>query len=525
VILRARLTNLGAERVMRSEARPLSVVFFFLFSVPALPLILTSPACCPIHSVLTSHSLIMPRPTKKAQLLKSMRAKRRQKARKQELLRYLLSCSRCSVQSANNCQSFAPLEEHDHLFSESDEDSDLEDDASDSDLEDDASAPSPSAPSRNPQSSPEASRNPPSSSGAQQGPPGASRDQQGPPGASRNPQSSPGASHDQQGPGASRDQQSSTQAATLDLSSLKWKEGAGKSLLNRGVSQGGKSRSTQKRNRKNAQALQKAASESCSIVKLWQRQRLLGISLKSPEVEVEAEEDRELDIPDRQPDLLVVEDCASGVLDPKEEEELVKQTQIEDIKDASQAIDRLLRLKTEQKKVYGRELVLHSAWRRRHLMVQSFLWLEAIRGKVGGRRRERALQVARSYNRGMHTARKIVQWANSWIKDRSIPEGSAGKHRHTFSWLDDEGVLIAAREFAHNAGEREFTASESPSRSVSVLTDLCLELNSYKLAAHIGAYLAKNRYFRWPDAEGESEEEERARSQEEIARMSRRTKD
>jgi hypothetical protein len=78
-----------------------------------------------------------------------------------------------------------------------------------------------------------------------------------------------------------------------------------------------------------------------------------------------AEEDRELDIPDRQPDLLVVEDCASRVLDPKEEE-LTKQTQIQDIKDASQAIDRLLRLKTEQKKVYGREFVLYSAWRRRH---------------------------------------------------------------------------------------------------------------------------------------------------------------
>jgi hypothetical protein len=101
-----------------------------------------------------------------------------------------------------------------------------------------------------------------------------------------------------------------------------------------------------------------------------------------------------------QPDLLVVEDCASGVLDPKEEEELAKQTQIQDVKDASQAIDRLLRLKTEQKKVYGRKFGVHSAWRRRHLMVQSFLWLEAIREKVGGRRRERALQVARSYNRG-----------------------------------------------------------------------------------------------------------------------------
>jgi hypothetical protein len=38
------------------------------------------------------------------------------------------------------------------------------------------------------------------------------------------------------------------------------------------------------------------------------------------------------------------------------------------------------------------------------------------------------------------------------------------------------------------------------------------------LAAHIGAYLAENRYFRRPEAERESEEQERARSGEDVAR-------
>ncbi|KAA8892550.1 hypothetical protein FN846DRAFT_915304 [Sphaerosporella brunnea] len=100
--------------------------------------------------------------------------------------------------------------------------------------------------------------------------------------------------------------------------------------------------------------------------------------------------------------------------------------------------------------------------------------------------------MSRDHTRDTYTARKIVQWSNSWIEDRSIPEGSAGKHRHTFSWLDDEGVLITARDIARHAGE---------------------QLNSYKLAEHIGAYLAKNRYFRRPDVKGESNEEELARTQ------------
>ncbi|KAA8892704.1 hypothetical protein FN846DRAFT_896625 [Sphaerosporella brunnea] len=330
--------------------------FPFFFSVPAL--LLTLPACCPIHSVLTLHSLIMPRPSKKAKLLKAMRAKRRQNAQKQKLLRYLLSCSRCK--------------EHDYLLSESDEDSDLEDDATIPSRNQQSISCS-AGPSRNLQSSSRALRNEQSISRSDE----PSRNQQG---ISRS-------------AGPLRNQQSSPPAATLDLSSLKWNEGADKSLFNCGVSQGGKSRNTQKRNRKNVQALQKAASESCSIVKLWQRQRLLGISFKS--LQVKAEEDRQLEAKeDSQPNLLVVENCASGVLDPRGEKELAMQTQIQDIKDASQAIDRLLWLKTEQKKVYGQELGVYSAWRCRHLMVQSFLWLEAIQEKVGGRRRERAVQIA-----------------------------------------------------------------------------------------------------------------------------------
>jgi hypothetical protein len=67
--------------------------------------------------------------------------------------------------------------------------------------------------------------------------------------------------------------------------------------------------------------------------------------------------------------------------------------------------------------------------------------------------------VARSCGKGGHTVRKIVQWEKSWIKDRTIPESKAGKHKHNISWMDDEGLLSAVQEFIKSQGESQL---ESP---------------------------------------------------------------
>jgi hypothetical protein len=238
---------------------------------------------------------------------------------------------------------------------------------------------------------------------------------------------------------------------------LKWKLGAEKLLSNAGINQGGTSRSTQKRKRAHSQALQKAAAQSYSLAKMFQRQRLLGISMKSQtDDSTPSQGEHEEDFPEAQPPELALHECISDVLDPEEEREKDKQAYQEKVELASQDLQRLLDLKTLQKKKNNAELGIRSSFRKRHQMVLSFLWLERKKQTVGGKRRERALQVARSFNRGITTARKIVQWTNSWIEQRVIPESYAGKHLHAFSWLEDEGVAIAAREFARKEGESKY---------------------------------------------------------------------
>jgi hypothetical protein len=261
---------------------------------------------------------------------------------------------------------------------------------------------------------------------------------------------------------------------------LKWKVGAEKLLSNAGINQGGTSRSTQKRKKAHSQDLQKAAAQSYSLAKLFQRQRLLGISMKSQtddSTPSQGEREELEDFPEGQPPELALHECISDVLDPEEEREKDKQAYQEKVKLASQDLQRLLDLITLQKKKYNAELGIYSSFRKRHQMVQSFLWLEQKKQKVGGKRRERALQVARSYNRGTGTARKIVQWTNSWIERRVIPEGRAGKNLHTFSWLEDEGVAIAAREFARKEGERKYIDCTS---LICVSANVCVQRIRFK---------------------------------------------
>jgi hypothetical protein len=110
---------------------------------------------------------------------------------------------------------------------------------------------------------------------------------------------------------------------------LKWKVGAETLLSNPGIDQGGTSPSTQKRKRAHSQPLQKAAAQSYSLAKIFQRQRLLGISMKSQADDITPEPvsqgERELDLaedfPEGQPPELALHECISDVLDPEEERE------------------------------------------------------------------------------------------------------------------------------------------------------------------------------------------------------------
>ena len=100
-------------------------------------------------------------------------------------------------------------------------------------------------------------------------------------------------------------------------------------------------------------------------------------------------------------------------------------------------LNKLLRLKTEQKKKYGCLLQTKPNHYCRHLLVQAFFSMQACKLEKpklfqGKSRRDLAIMAAHSHNARGGTARQIVRWERSWVENRVIPETQAGKNKHTF---------------------------------------------------------------------------------------------
>jgi hypothetical protein len=91
----------------------------------------------------------------------------------------------------------------------------------------------------------------------------------------------------------------------------------------------------------------------------------------------------------------------------------------------------------------------------RHQAVLRFLYCQKTRQKTDTRQ-SMALQVARCFNRGRWFAERLVSWELSWKKDRTIPTGKQGCFQKVKSWLTDEGVELAVREYLSGAGESKW---------------------------------------------------------------------
>jgi hypothetical protein len=89
-----------------------------------------------------------------------------------------------------------------------------------------------------------------------------------------------------------------------------------------------------------------------------------------------------------------------------------------------------------------------------HQAVLAFLKLQRCR-QSSETREDLSLQVARCFGRGRYFARKIVTWERTWIKERVIAEGRKGCYTKTRSWLDDEGVQLAVREWLAGTKDSE----------------------------------------------------------------------
>jgi hypothetical protein len=225
--------------------------------------------------------------------------------------------------------------------------------------------------------------------------------------------------------GAGEDGETDKTDSNCPQSVIKWSDGAGKNL--RSLYKTG-SISTRTRERKRQRELDQEASKTLSIVSFFKRQRDLGISMKNNE-----------------PSSITTPLSAVGRGEARGN--MACHLALEDL-------ERLLKLKTEQVKKYGHVLFPQGDFYRRHLMVRSFLWMQEQKDKLPKKdRRGIAEMVAASFNRRSWTGRKIVRWERHWMKNRTIPESKAGKHRACLSWLEDEGVLCAVRDFAKTQGE------------------------------------------------------------------------
>jgi len=91
----------------------------------------------------------------------------------------------------------------------------------------------------------------------------------------------------------------------------------------------------------------------------------------------------------------------------------------------------------------------------RHIAVLQFMNYQE-RIQESGHRESRvtmALNVSRCFNRGIWFAKKLVTWERNWIDERCIPDGKQGCFSKTKSWFNDEGVMLAARDYLSGAGE------------------------------------------------------------------------
>jgi hypothetical protein len=88
----------------------------------------------------------------------------------------------------------------------------------------------------------------------------------------------------------------------------------------------------------------------------------------------------------------------------------------------------------------------------RHQAVLRFLYYQRTRQHMETWQ-SMALRVARCFNRGKWFAERLVSWEISWRKDRTIPRGKQGCFQKVKSWLTDEGVELAVREYLSGAGE------------------------------------------------------------------------
>ena len=159
---------------------------------------------------------------------------------------------------------------------------------------------------------------------------------------------------------------------------LKWTNSAGASLR---VTYTGESRMTEWRKQRRQNELRQEASKSLSIAALFQQQKDLNLSMKHRECS-------------KTINVTPISKLKYG--------KLPSLTEKQEVHKVLQDLKRLLELKTEQIKKYGRVLSTSSCFYRRHLMVMSFFWIQERRKEFPNIDRRGLAKIVASTNRKGH---------------------------------------------------------------------------------------------------------------------------
>jgi len=211
---------------------------------------------------------------------------------------------------------------------------------------------------------------------------------------------------------------------------------------------GAGSERTERRRREEKRILKEEGAKCYDIRALWERGKLIGVCKDATGSGSSVANNTEAETvffgaSDRIPSI---EEVPRGCSPPKTSHTAERRI-------AGEALSYLLRHKTSIKEKYG-ELGLSGAYLLRHQMVLQFINAQLRRENAARWRREVALQIANCHGRGMHTARKLIGWERDWVAKRIIERGrQGGGDGRIITWFEDEGVLIAAREYIAEVGE------------------------------------------------------------------------
>lgn len=133
-------------------------------------------------------------------------------------------------------------------------------------------------------------------------------------------------------------------------------------------------------------------------------------------------------------------------------------------RDAIKSLAKRLSSRNTNTRLEGQNLTRHHA-------VLGLLYSMESR-QLGETREQMPFNVTRSLGKGVFFAKKIVTWERQWLREGRIEDGRRGCFSKVRSWLNDEGVQMAVREYCAGAGDG---------------------ISGYGLAKAVGDYLTSER--------------------------------